>query len=133
MAPISLSPLIALVALASTAQGQTPIPIPPEEIWLPLLSSPGDSIDLRYQLELVPKVGWQVQFKNFSSQPLHFGFYLANIQTSDHVAGNGRFHIIPGKTAAPFTPWVGNPPPSSPRVILVNIRVGQDEGPFLQE
>lgn len=124
-------PLIALVSFMPCAQSQTQVPESLEGIWLPLLASP-DGIDLRYQMELTAH-GWQIQFKNFSHQPLHFGFYLNGVQDSNQSAHNGRIHLQPGKVGAPFIHWVGAAPIVLPEVRLVNIRIGEDEGPFWRD
>lgn len=124
-------PLIALVAFMPSAQCQTTGHESLEGIWLPLLTSP-EGIDLRYQMELTAH-GWQIQFKNFSRQPLHFGFYLNGVQDSNQSAHNGRIHLQPGKVGAPFIHWVGVAPTVLPEVRLVNIRIGEDEGAFWRD
>lgn len=127
--PSLVFPLVAAMS-APALFGQTAPPNSFQEIWIPLLAVSSDSIDLRYSLEPTP-TGWQVQFKNFSAIPLHFGFYLDGIQAIESVTENGRIHLPPSKVAAPLIPWSGDGSSRPPIIKLMNIRSGEDEGPFL--
>lgn len=132
MNQITLVSWLALAISGPALFARTPPPAATQEAWVSLLAAPGESIDLRYQLESTP-AGWRVEFKNFGSAPLHFGFYLEGVQTADSVAMNGRIHLPSGKVAGPLIPHAGQAPSALPKLHLVNIRVGDDEGPFWRE
>lgn len=133
MNKITLVSLLALAIEGPAIFAQTPFPPgSTQEAWTSLLAAPSDSVDIRYQLEPTP-TGWQIQFRNFGSAPLHFGFYLEGIQAADSVAVNGRIHLPSSKVAGPFIPYVGQAPSVLPKLRLVNVRVGDDEGSFWRE
>lgn len=132
MNKITLLSLLALAISGPVLFAQAPPPGASQEAWVPLLAAPSESVDIRYQLEQTA-TGWQVQLKNFGSDPLHFGFYLEGVQAADSVAMNGRIHLPPGKVAGPLIPQVGQAPSALPKLHLVNIRVGDDEGLFWRE
>lgn len=132
MNQIILVSLLTVAVSGSALPAQTPPSGTTHEAWSSLLAAPGEFVDIRYQLEPTP-TGWQVQFKNFGSAPLHFGFYLEGIQSIDSVATNGRIHLPTRKVAAPFIPYSGQAPSLPPKLRLVNIRVGDDEGSFWRE
>lgn len=132
MNQITVMSLLSLMVMAPILKGQTPPNESTSDLWVSGLVTSGNSIDIRYQLELTPN-GWQVQFRNFSDVPVHFGFYLEGVQTPDSAASNGRVHILPRKVAAPFIPGVDQHQGQTAKPRLVNIRIEQDEGPFWRE
>jgi hypothetical protein len=132
MNQITLVSLLTVAISGPALFAQTPPPGSTQEAWISLLAAPGDSVDIRYQLEPAP-TGWQVQFKNFGPAPVHFGFYLDGIQAADSVAANGRIHLPSSTVAGPFVPHARQAPSVLPKLRLVNIRVGDDEGSFWRE
>ena len=124
--------LVAAALIAQSPQEDPGITLP----WIPLLFSQKEGIDVKWRWVLHDKKFW-IEFNNLGKEPIHFNYYLNNIQSKNDTCLNQRIHLLPvkksGETCIVAIPSVRGLTPSSIPA-PTNIRQGViDEGPFLSD
>lgn len=107
-----------LLAAAVTSMAQAPSPM-----WVPLLHSPSNGLDLRWGL-LQGDGNWQVFVKNFGTTTVHFDYQLLGVWSTKEVEANSRVHLDPKGKAM----FLSGPMPTAIKVLQVRLGA-EDFGP----